>query len=123
MLKFIEKDSVISNMLKANSNDYKKELYNYWKKYNINSHGTFNPLMEEYYSRIDYAAKTFAIFSDKSGIETDRGEIYIQFGKPQKIERASTQYGKVVETWIYEKPPRDFIFVDNDGTGNFMLRK
>ncbi|MHB1687686.1 MAG: GWxTD domain-containing protein [Ignavibacteriaceae bacterium] len=123
LLKYIESDSVISKMLNANFNDYEKELYNYWKKYDPSLRNTFNPLMDEYYLRIDYAAQAYSLISGKSGIETDRGKIYIQFGKPQKIERASNQYGKVVETWIYDKPQRQFIFVDDDGAGNFKLRK
>ncbi len=122
LLKYIEPDSVINNLLRAKSDEYKEALYNYWKKYRPSARDTYNPLMKEYYSRIDFAARNFATISGKSGIETDRAKIYIQFGAPQKIERSSNQYGKVVETWIYSKPKREFVFIDNDGTGNFKLK-
>lgn len=122
LLKFIEPDSVISKLLRVNSDDYKKSLYNYWEKYHPSVRDTYNPLMNEYYSRIDYAAKNFVLISGKSGIETDRSKIYIQFGPPQKIERTSNHYGKVVETWIYNKPEREFVFIDDNGTGNFKLK-
>ena len=122
MLKFIEKDSVITKMLYSDSKDYQKVLFQFWNNIGSIPGTTFNPLMEEYYTRIDYADKTFALFSGKSGIETDRGKIYIKFGKPQKITRDSNRDGKVVETWVYNNPKKKFVFIDDDGSGNFILR-
>jgi hypothetical protein len=47
--------------------------------------------------------------------------IYIKFGKPDQVERASNEKGKIVETWIYTKPQRKFVFVDKQGVGVFSL--
>ncbi len=52
---------------------------------------------------------------------TDRGRVYIRFGKPDKIERTSNEEGNVVETWTYSKQDMKFVFVDKKGTGSFTL--
>lgn len=122
-LKYMEKDSVISRLLKEKSDNYQKVLFEYWKKYDPSPQTNFNELMSEYYQRIDYASMNFTSIGGKNGIDTDRGKILILFGKPIKIERASNQFGKIVETWVYENPQRKFIFVDQKGTGDFSLIK
>ncbi len=123
LLKFIEPDSVISRLLKEDRENYAKALYDYWKKTDPTPNSQYNPLMNEYYQRIDYAAKNFIPLSGKSGLDTDRGKVYITFGAPQKIERSSNDNGKVIERWIYTNPHRVFEFVDIKGTGNFTLTK
>ena len=77
--------------------------------------------MNEYYSRVDYAQLNFSTLTGTKGVNTDRGKIYIMFGKPDKIERNSNSSGKVVETWIYNNPQRKFVFVDKQGVGEFSL--
>ncbi len=123
LLKYIDKESVVDSLLKFKTKDYPKVLLNYWKKYDPDTSSEFNPLMNEYYLRCDYALKNFSTLSGKNGAETDRGEIYIRFGMPKNIERASNKYGKVVEKWIYDNPYRVFEFIDQNGTGDYKLRK
>jgi GWxTD domain-containing protein len=77
--------------------------------------------MEEFYSRIDYAAMEFRGITKNNGLSTDRGKVYIRYGKPDEIERSSNDLGYVVETWIYSTPNQKFVFVDQQGTGNFIL--
>jgi GWxTD domain-containing protein len=121
MLKYIEDGEVVSKLLGADEEDYQKELYDYWQQYDPTPDTKFNELMEEFYSRIDYAAMEFRGISKKNGLSTDRGKIYIKHGKPDKIERSSDSHGYVVETWIYNKLNQKFLFVDKQGTGNFIL--
>lgn len=120
-LKLIEKDSVTSSLLDANSEDYQKELALYWKKLDPTPLTEFNPLMEEFYLRIDYASKNFTTIAGVSGAKTDRGKIYIRFGKPTEVNRASDDHGNIVETWTYNNSQRKFVFVDKKGTGDFSL--
>ncbi len=122
-LKAIENESVIDKLLSVKKEDYENSLFNYWKKYDPTPESEFNQLMNEYYERVDYAMRNFSSIAGKNGIESDRGKIFVQFGKPNKIERSSNEYGKVVETWIYEKQQRKFVFVDIKGTGEFSLTK
>jgi len=123
LLKYIEKSSLVDSLLSFSKDKYDRELKNYWKKYDTASHAKFNPLMEEYYSRIDYAMKYYAALSEKNGAETDRGKTYIKYGTPKKIERASDKDGKMVEKWIYANSNLVFEFVDQNGAGNYKLKK
>ncbi len=121
MLKYIEDEEIVSNLLDKDEEDYRKALNEYWKQYDPTPETEFNELMEEYYSRIDYAALEFRGIGKKNGLSTDRGKIYIKHGKPDKIERASDLRGYVTETWFYKNMNQKFVFVDKQGTGNFIL--
>ncbi len=123
LLKFIEKEPVIDSLLKSDPLNYSDVLFGYWKKYDPTAGTEFNPLMYEYYLRVDYAVKHFSTLSGKNGAETDRGITYIKYGNPKSIERFSDDYGKIVEKWVYENPLRVFEFVDQLGTGNYTLKK
>jgi GWxTD domain-containing protein len=120
-LSFIESDSVISELLDEDESDYPKVLNNYWKRFDPTPESTFNEIMFEYYSRIDYAMREFMSITNNNGAKTDRGMVYIKFGNPDNIERTSTSQGQVIEVWTYLKPLRSFSFIDKTGTGNFTL--
>jgi GWxTD domain-containing protein len=120
-LKFIAADSVISSLLSGDEEDYARNLAEYWKKIDPTPGTEFNPLMKEYYKRIDYAAKNFNTIGGSNGANTDRGKVYIRFGKPFEVDRTSDNYGNIIETWTYNNPQRKFVFVDKKGTGDFSL--
>jgi GWxTD domain-containing protein len=122
MLKYTTSEDDISKLLGAKEKDYLKVLYKFWKKYDPTPSSQYNEVMTEYYKRIDYAAENYSALSNKKGFDTDRGKVYIMFGKPKKIERASNNDGKIVETWYYDKQKK-YIFVDKQGTGEFSLQK
>jgi GWxTD domain-containing protein len=120
-LKYIGENSAVRDINKLSEDKRQKALFDFWKKYDPNPATAFNQLMYEFYQRIDYCAVNFSTIDGKNGVDTDRGKILIQLGKPRHIERAYNEYGKIVETWVYEKPARKFIFVDQKGTGDFSL--
>ena len=118
---FIESDSVVSILLSNSSSDYPEILKEYWAKFDPTPETTYNEVMFEYYTRVDYAIKEFKGIGKGNGAKTDRGVVYIKFGKPEKIDRLSNPQGQVMETWTYLNPERKFTFVDKKGTGNFSL--
>ncbi len=122
-LKDFENSKTVDSLLDTSSRFYAKSLFDFWKRYDPTPKTEFNPLMNEFYLRIDFAEKNYSTLSGMNGASTDRGKIYIKYGKPKKIERTSNRYGKMVEKWIYEKPFRVFEFVEKDGTGNYILQK
>ena len=121
-LKYMENDFVIDSLLDFKKEEYSKVLFNYWKRFDPTPETAYNELMKEYYSRIDYSMKNFSSINGRKGIDTDRGKIFILYGKPSETERSSDQLGKVVETWVYKNPYRKFIFVDETGTGEYKLK-
>jgi GWxTD domain-containing protein len=68
------------------SNDEEREAFieNFWLRRNPNPDSPENEFREEHYRRIAYANEHFA--AGKPGWKTDRGHIYISFGKPDSIE-------------------------------------
>jgi GWxTD domain-containing protein len=120
-LSYIESDSVVSLMLDEDESDYPKILNDYWKKFDPTPETAYNEIMVEYYNRVDFAMKEFRGISKDDGAKTDRGIIYIKFGKPDKIIRSSNPEGQIIEIWTYLNPERKFSFVDKKGTGNFTL--
>ena len=99
--------------------------------------GTFNEFKEEHYRRIAYANEHFT-----SGIEgwaTDRGRVYIRFGRPTSIEdhlggpyrRRPEEGGGVTSTYAFQRWFYNYIpgvgsgieieFVDSSKTGEYRI--
>ncbi len=68
------------------SNDLERDQFieNFWLRRNPNPESPENEYREEHYSRIAYANEHFA--AGKSGWRTDRGHIYIAYGKADSID-------------------------------------
>ena len=68
------------------SNDEERESFieSFWQRRNPNPDSPENEFREEHYRRIAYANEHFA--AGKPGWKTDRGHIYISFGKPDSID-------------------------------------
>jgi GWxTD domain-containing protein len=96
-----------------------KRFEAYWKKIDPSPGTDRNEAFEEYYSRIDYANKSFKSFQD--GWMTDKGMVYIIFGPPYNSERQNNYNdARIYEKWTYMNN-REFIFADNSGFGDFRL--
>lgn len=118
-LRIIESDNTINKLLK--SNNYQKTLDEYWAKFDPTPATKYNELMNEFYQRVDYCETSFRFIDGNGGAFSDRGKIYVKYGQPNKIERNTSSEDKVVETWHYDNPKRTFVFVDNEGTGKYLL--
>ncbi len=68
------------------SNDEEREAFieNFWQRRNPNPDDPDNSYRDEHYRRIQYANDHFA--AGKPGWKTDRGRIYIMWGKPDSID-------------------------------------
>ncbi len=68
------------------SNDEERDSFieQFWLRRNPNPDSPENEFREEHYRRIAYANEHYA--AGKPGWKTDRGHIYISFGKPDSIE-------------------------------------
>ena len=84
-VKWIITDEELS-AFKHLSNDEERDQFieNFWLRRNPNPDSPENEYREEHYARIAYANEHFA--AGKSGWRTDRGHIYIAYGKPDSID-------------------------------------
>jgi len=110
----------------------------FWQRRNPDPDATDNPFKEEHYRRIAYANEHFP--SGIPGWKTDRGRVYIEYGKPDSIEthptggtwdRPMSQGGGTTSTYPYEDWTYNYIegignnveleFVDTTGTGQYQF--
>jgi len=72
------------------TNDEERDSFmeNFWQRRNPSPDSPDNEYRDEIYSRIAYANEHFA--AGKPGYLTDRGHIYIAWGKPDDVERHSS---------------------------------
>ncbi len=127
---------------KALKTDEERENFieNFWRRRDPDPDTEENEYREEYYERIAYANEHFA--SGIPGWKTDRGRIYITFGKPDSIEshpsggsydRPSYEGGGSTttypfETWFYRHLDNvgdgiEIEFVDPTGTGEYRIAR
>ncbi len=115
-------------------------IENFWRRRDPDPDTEENEYREEYYERIAYANEHFA--SGIPGWKTDRGRIYITFGKPDGIEshpsggsydRPSYEGGGSTttypfEVWFYRHLDNvgdgiEIEFVDPTGTGEYRIAR
>ncbi len=125
---------------KALKTDEERENFieNFWRRRDPNPDTEENEYREEYYERIAYSNEHFA--SGKPGWMTDRGRIYITWGKPDGIEshpmggsydRPSYEGGGSTttypfEVWFYRYLEGvgsgiEIEFVDPTGSGEYRI--
>ena len=127
---------------KALKTDDERENFieNFWRRRDPNPDTEENEFREEYYERIAYANEHYA--SGIPGWKTDRGRIYIAWGKPDGVEshptggsydRPSYEGGGSTttypfETWFYRHLDGvgdgiEIEFVDPTGTGEYRIAR
>src|ERR1051325_4789152 len=87
-----------------------KFIEDFWRSRDSNPDTEENEFKQEFFERLAYANEHFS--SGKPGRLTDRGRIYIKFGKPDEIEshpagglyeRSSDEGGGSTSTYPFEK--------------------
>ena len=71
----------------------------------------YNFALKEYYSRVDYTIKNFTSLKGRKGAESDRGRIYIIYGKPTSTERNYNEKNETIEIWKYASINKIFVIV------------
>ncbi len=81
----------------ANDEERDQFIEQFWQRRNPNPDSPENEFREQHYARIAYANEHFA--AGKPGWKTDRGHIYISFGKPDSIDShpSGGQYDRPME--------------------------
>jgi GWxTD domain-containing protein len=97
-----------------------KRYLEFWKKKNPNPAEEDNRVFDEYYRRINYANENFSHYNE--GWRTDRGMVYITLGPPSNIDRHPFDYdAKPYEIWEYYEMNQQFVFMDENGFGDYRL--
>jgi len=92
----------------------------FWDKKKPNPKQEDNPILYEYYRRVDYANKHFKGLGE--GWHSDMGMVFITFGPPSSVERHPLDMdSKPYEIWQYYELNRSFVFLDQTGFGDYHL--
>jgi GWxTD domain-containing protein len=120
-LKYIARSAELDSMKEASTTEEKARLFHeFWKKRDPNPNTPRNERMEMYYSRIDYANKHFSKY--REGWRTDMGMVFIIWGPPSNVERHPFEMdSKPYEIWSYYDYNQVFVFVDENGFGDYRL--
>ncbi len=136
---YIITDSERKAFLQLQTNEERENfIEQFWQRRNPDPDSVDNTYKEEHYRRIAYANEHYA--SGFAGWRSDRGRIYIMYGKPDDLEshtqgetweRPLDQGGGQTSTYAYEDWTYHYIegigenveleFVDTTGTGEFHL--
>lgn len=118
-LKYIAKDKELAYIRAGRDNAERLARFEaFWKKRDPTPGTERNERMEEYYYRIAYANRRYGNLGE--GWSTDRGQVLVLFGEPDRIESQNAD-SKPYEVWLYNRIGRKFIFVDESGRGDFKL--
>lgn len=123
LLEIIYSREELLPILKSSNDEKYLALIDFWDRKLPGRKYRFNQLMNEFYSRADYATQNFSTISNPVGARTDRGRIYIRFGKPDEIKRDYSSGSGTAEIWYYYDLKKEFIFADKTGLGNYILSK
>ena len=125
---------------KLQTNEEREQFIpDFWRRRDPTPDTDENEYREAYFERMAYVNEHFA--SGKPGYKTDRGKIYLKYGKPDDVEshptggsyqRAHHEGGGTTTTYPFEKwwyrhiPGRSDVeleFVDPSGTGEYRLAR
>lgn len=118
---YILNDEEYDKMNSGDDSEKAKKVMNYWKFKDPTKLTPFNESMTEYFRRVDYAFFNYQTLKEKDGAKTERGKIFILFGKPDKVEKV-LNLGKQFEVWTYNKLGKIFHF-ELVSNGLYILSK
>ncbi|MHB1049572.1 MAG: GWxTD domain-containing protein [Bacteroidota bacterium] len=93
----------------------------FWSRKDPTPGTAYNEMMAEFYRRVDYTVGAFRTLKEPNGSITDRGRIYILYGKPSSTDRVLRPGSIPQEIWNYTNLGKKFIFKDPSRQGNYTL--
>ncbi len=120
-LVYIASQSELDYIKDAKTKEEKTKRYlEFWKKKDPSPSTEENEVFNEYYRRIEYANQHFSHYV--KGWKTDRGMVFILLGAPNNVDRHPFDVdSKPYEIWQYYQMNRQFVFVDENGFGDYRL--
>jgi len=120
-LQYIAKDNELDEMRSAKTLEEKQRKFlEFWRRRSTNPNASRNLRMEQYYARVDYANKHFSHY--REGWRSDMGLVYIVLGPPSSVDRHPFEIdSKPYEIWAYYDLNYQYVFVDENGFGDYRL--
>jgi len=120
-LRLLLPENSLNRLRKGSYESRRDSLESFWDARRGGSKTAYNPLMAEFYRRVDEASRSFSTLHEPDGVKTDRGKIYVLYGPPTSTERSLAPGKPFQEVWIYENINKRFVFEDAARNGNYVL--
>jgi len=101
----------------------KDYLKDFWNRRETDPEAEQRRLRGDYLRRVEAANERYSNYT-KKGWRTDRGRVFILYGKPDEVERHQSEgSSKPYELWHYFQIENSvqFVFVDRNGFGDYEL--
>lgn len=112
---YILTDEEFEELKDAKKEEQERKFFDLWRKFDTDTTTLFNEAMAVYYNRVDYAFFNYQSINEPDGAKTERGKIYILYGKPTSTSREIDKDDVVREIWYYDRLHKKFIFSSKDG--------
>lgn len=120
MVKIIADDDEIEALESADHSNRQEAWDQFWKGRDPTPDTDRNEFKEEFFRRVRYANENFGVL--EPGWRSDRGHIYIQYGRPDQVESYPQNIDSPpYEIWDYFRLRARFVFVDYEGFGRYEL--
>lgn len=120
-LQYLLTEDDYSTLRKGSRETRIQKFEEFWKMKDPTPATALNEMMAEFYRRVDHALGAFRTLKEPNGSLTDRGKVYILYGKPTSTERSLYPNSTPKEVWKYENLKKTFIFEDQSKQGNYKL--
>lgn len=119
---YIAPSSTLNSIRSAPTNDERlKMFFAFWETKKPSKALEDNPVMKEYYRRVDYANRFFK--GRPAGWRSDMGMVYIILGPPDMVERQPMPANsRPYEIWTYNHLNKQYVFLDVGGFGSYVLQ-
>lgn len=118
MLKYIVDQSNLRELRSGSVREREEKFRKFWAERDPEPESDFNPLMVEFYNRVDTAFERFSS-PNRPGYDSDRGKILLRFGEPREVTRKFPANRPATEVWRYAN--RTYVFEATTGFGDFVL--
>ncbi|KAB2925757.1 MAG: GWxTD domain-containing protein [Bacteroidetes bacterium] len=120
-LQHIMERDVYSELRKGSRPARIRKFEEYWKSKDPTPGTALNERMTEFYRRVDHTIPAYATLKEPNGSLSDRGKVYILYGRPTTTDRRLSPGSVPQEVWKYDSLKKTFIFEDPRRQGNYTL--
>lgn len=108
-------------MMRDAKGESKREAFlEFWKSLDPTPETPRNELMDEYYMRVAYSNRQFETY--QNGWESDRGMVYIIYGRPDDLEsHPGSGNQRSYQIWTYYENNLRFVFEDANRFDDYRL--
>jgi len=110
-LRHIMQPDEFEDLRSISSRKQAERFQSYWHAKDNDTSEAFNPVMQEYYRRVDISNRRFSSEREPDGYRTDRGRTFILYGPPTSTERILRSGGGFSEIWYYQPLKKKYVFI------------